>query len=421
MDLTNGSIAIEAFACLKCQARLEVRTQALCRSVVCAQCQAAHLYDAGSGKLSYKRKYRGAIAKRYLEIGDEGVLFRRRYVVVGWIAKKESSASYYWNEYYLFNPVHGFAQLSVYEGHWTFHEQLRVYPRETNINQTLIFQRNVYEPFNHYACTVLAAAGEFTHDIHDQQEAKVRELISPPYMLTREQSADELAWYLGTYVEPEEIRLAFNKTEKPAKRTGVGACQPMKLAIDKKVLTTVSIVFAVLLLLTMLVLRFADAPRTVFEQQFDIHGAGPTGVSTALESQSFALDRFRNSVELFARAEAVDNSWFELSGALINNATGEARSFVLNIEYYHGYEGGESWSEGKRNDGIVFSALPAGDYHLELYGVSDPGRPVRTFLVQVEQNVTLWSNFFVVLLLGLAFPLITWWRVSRFETARWGE
>lgn len=408
--------------CTQCGAPMSVRLAALCRFVVCGKCHASYLHDAQHGLLTYKRTCKGARARRYLEQGDEGTLFGRRYIVTGWVAKKESAASYYWSEYQLFNPVHGFAQLSVYEGHWTFHEQLRVYPRETNINQTLIFDRNVYEPFNKYSCTVLAAAGEFTRDVNDDQRAKVQELIAPPYMLTRELEDDELAWYLGRYLEPAEVRKAFGKERMPEPRKGVGACQPMKLAIDKDVLKTISIAAFLLLLITQVVLRIADAPVAVLENTFaGAPAIGPDNQPKGIESGSFRLDRFRNSVEVFANAPGVDNSWFELAGALINNATGETRSFTFNIEYYHGYTGGESWSEGRRNDGIVFSALPAGDYHLEMYPTSDPRRPISEFLVRVEQHPSLWSNFWLVLLLALAFPLITWYRVDRFETNRWGE
>lgn len=340
--------------------------------------------------------------------------------MTGWVRKKESGTSYSWMEYHLFNPVHGFAQLSVYDGHWTFHEQLHVYPQETNINQMLIFQRNVYEPFNSYECAVLEAEGEFTRDVNHDQDAKVRELVSPPFMLTREMEPDELAWYLGHYVEPKEIRKAFGKPMDPEPRNGVGACQPMKLAIDVNILKTISVAAAVVFLITQLVIAMADAPKVLLSERH-IATDGPDGRPLTMESSSFTLDRPYSSVELFARAPDVDNNWFELSGALINNATGASRSFTFNIEYYHGYEGGENWSEGGVKEGIVFSALPAGTYHLEMDAAFDASRPVRSVEVRVDHHPTLWSNMGLLLLLAMAFPLITWYRVSSFETNRWGE
>jgi hypothetical protein len=420
MDLKSTLPAPVRSACPSCKAELNVRLHALTRFVACGGCGHGFVRDTPTSYLTERRQYRTRLAKPYLVPGDEGVLFDRRYLVTGWVRKKEAGTSYNWMEYHLFNPVHGFAQLSVYDGHWTFHEQLRVYPRETNINQTLIFQRNVYEPFNAYECSVLEAEGEFTRDVNDDQKAKVRELVSPPFMLTRELEPDELAWYLGQYVEPDRIQKAFDKQHGPEPRNGVGACQPMKLAIDVNVLKTISIVAVVVFLITQLVIAMADAPKVLLSE-FRSAADGPDGRPLMMESSSFILDRAYSSVELFARAPDVDNNWFELSGALINNATGEARSFTFNIEYYHGYEGGENWSEGGTKDGIVFSALPAGTYHLEMDAAFDTARPVRSVEVRVEHHPTLWSNMWLLLLLALIFPLITWYRVSSFETNRWGE
>lgn len=420
MDLTGSLPQPLQYTCERCKATVLVRTHGLCRSVMCGKCRSLFLHRADARQLTYKRPYSGSKETRYLEPGDEGVLFDRRYLVVGWIAKRENGTTYTWSEYHLFNPVHGFAQLSVYNGHWTFHEQLRVYPVDTHINKTLIFDRNVYEPYNRYSCIVKDALGEFTHDIHDQQRAKVQELISPPYMLTRELDDDELAWYLGQYVEPSMVQKAFGKKEAPPRRIGVGACQPMELAIDKNVLLTLTAAFVGVMLIAMMVLHWVLPERTVMDSFFSFdNNTTPAGQEQS--SPSFELTGVHNNVELRSLAEGVDNSWFELSGALINNTTGEARSFVLAMEYYHGYEGGESWSEGSRKNNIVFSALPAGTYHIEMNAVCDAARPVRAVRLVVLQNVAMWSNFFLILVIGLLYPLITWWRVQRFEQARWGD
>jgi hypothetical protein len=420
MDLKSTLPAPVRSSCPSCKAQVNVLLHGLSRFVACGGCGHGYIRDTSTGYLTERRQYRTRVAKPYLLPGDEGVLFDRRYLVTGWVRKKEKSTPYVWTEYHLFNPVNGFAQLSVYEGHWTFHEQLRIYPRETNINQILLFERNAYEPFNSYSCSVLEAEGEFTRDVNDDQQAKVSELVSPPFMLTRELEPDELAWYLGRYVEPKAVRQAFGKERDPEPRNGVGACQPMKLAIDVNVLRTITIIAVLLLLVTQLVISVTDPPRALLTETHTVMD-GPDGRPLPMESSSFSLDRARSSVELFARAPEVDNNWFELSGALINNATGESRSFTFNIENYHGYEGGENWSEGGTKDGIVFSALPAGTYHLEMDAAYDAVRPVRRVEVRLEQHPTLWSNMWLLLLLALAFPLITWYRVSSFETNRWGE
>jgi len=418
MDLKSALPVPVRLKCSKCSEPIEVRTFGLCRSVVCARCSAVFKYDPLEHYLTHQRTFNGSSKDPFLRPGDEGILLGRRYLVTGWVVKKEVATSFQWTEFHLFNPVHGFAQLSMFDGHWTFHEAMRVYPRPANINDIVLFERNAYEVFNTYQCRVLDAAGEFTEDPKDQEYAKVREFIAPPYMLTRELRDNELTWYQGRYVEPADVKAAFAKSDPLPLRSGVGACQPMRMAIPVNALKNISVWSVGLFVLTQLLLAFMWSPKVLFQGPQDMT---PSAANEPLLSRDFHLDGWRNGIEVFLRADGVDNSWFELAGVVVNNATGESRKFNFNVEYYHGYEGGENWKEGGVEDGIVFSHLPAGDYHLEMYPTSDPNRRIAYASIMVEERPRLWSNFFFLLVLSMLFPLIVWWRHNRFETARWGE
>lgn len=418
MDLRSTLPVPVRSKCGKCHEPIEIRTFGLCRSVVCAKCSALFKYDPVSHYLTHQRTLGGTQQAHYLLPGDEGTLFDRRYLVTGWVRKKEVSTSFQWTEYNLFNPVHGFAQLSLFDGHWTFHEAMRVYPRPANINDIVLFQRNAYQVFNTYQCKVLDAAGEFTEDVKDQEYAKLREFIAPPFMLTRELRDDELVWYQGRYVEPAEVKKAFAKTASPPVRNGVGACQPMPMAIPANTLKTMSVWIVVFFVFTQIMLALLWNPKVLLQGGQDMIPSVP---NEPILTRSFHLDGWRNGIEVLLRVDGVDNSWFELDGVVVNDATGASRKFTFNIEYYHGYEGGEHWREGGVEDAIVFSNLPAGDYHLEMYPTSDPRRQIARAIVKVEERPRLWSNFFFLLVLAMAFPFIVWWRHNRFETARWGE
>lgn len=420
MDLKGTLPSPLNAVCPKCKRQLPVRLHGLSRFLVCHGCGNAVHRDTATGYLTERRGYNSRLLKPYLEPGDEGELFGRPYLVTGWVRKKETNTSYSWAEYHLFNPVHGFAQLSVYEGHWTFHEQLKVYPRASGIEEILIHERNAYERFNSYKCSVLEAAGEFSRDVNDDQRAKVQEYISPPYMLTRELDPDELAWYWGRYVEPGGIKEAFGKAEAPPPRKGVGAAQPLRLAIDKNVLKTISVFAVAVILLTQLLFWSIDSGSLIGSWNLPAKQSDPAK-GEMVETPSFDLRSRYGAVEVLVFPVALENRWFSLSGALINEHTGEARSFLMDIEYYSGHEGGEQWSEGKRSDGIILSALPAGRYHLELYPAYDSRTPVTSFNVQVQGSPTLWSNMWLILMLAMIFPLITWYRVTSFENKRWGE
>lgn len=419
MELKEALPPVQTAKCKQCARPLLIRLHGLTRFVACRDCGHAMMRDTATGYLNERRTYSARQLQPYLDPGDEGELFGRRYLVTGWVRKKEKSAPYSWAEYHIFNPVHGFAQLSVYEGHWTFHEQLRIHPRASGIEEILIHERNAYQRFNSYSCTVLEAAGEFNRDVNDDQRAKVRELVAPPFMLTREQDPDELAWYMGRYVEPDEIKKAFGKAMAPPPRKGVGAAQPLRLAIDKNVLKTISVLAFAVILLTQILFWVVDRQAPIGSWNLQTNVSDPTK-SAMVETSSFELRSRYSAVELVVYPIGLQNNWFALSGALINEDTGESRSFDIDIEFYSGYEGGEHWSEGRQNDGIVFSALPAGKYHLEVYPAYDAGRPVKQFALQVNGSPTLWSNMWLILGLAMIFPLITWYRVTTFETNRWG-
>ncbi|WP_374357507.1 hypothetical protein, partial [Chitinimonas sp.] len=64
----------------------------------------------------------------------------------------------------------------------------------------------------------------------------------------------------------------------------------------------------------------------------------------------------------------VDNGWLDTELTLTNRNSGEVFQLSREISEYHGYDDGESWSEGSNKDEAVIAAVPAGDYVLEVEG-----------------------------------------------------
>ncbi|MFX5714390.1 hypothetical protein ABTE40_21855, partial [Acinetobacter baumannii] len=60
------------------------------------------------------------------------------------------------------------------------------------------------------------------------------------------------------------------------------------------------------------------------------------------------------------------NSWLYVSGELVNNDTGVSYSFDRSVEYYHGYDDGEYWTEGSNHESVLVPAVPAGRYYINL-------------------------------------------------------
>jgi len=118
----------------------------------------------------------------------------------------------------------------------------------------------------------------------------------------------------------------------------------------------------------------------------------------------------------------VNNAWISLEGALVSETTGVAELFLVESSYYHGVDGGESWSEGEQAQTVYLSAVPSGVYVLRLAPQWE-GRnpPVGTLDVQLRQGVLRWLYPGLALLAILVVPLLMVFRMAAFESRRWQE
>jgi hypothetical protein len=118
----------------------------------------------------------------------------------------------------------------------------------------------------------------------------------------------------------------------------------------------------------------------------------------------------------------VNNSWVAVDGALVSETTGVAELFLIESSYYHGVDGGESWSEGEQAQTVFLSAVPPGTYLLRLAPEWD-GRvpPVGVIDVQLRQGVMRWLYPGLAFLAILIVPLLMVFRMAAFESRRWQE
>jgi hypothetical protein len=90
------------------------------------------------------------------------------------------------------------------------------------------------------------------------------------------------------------------------------------------------------------------------------------------------------------------------------------------IAYWHGSDGGESWSEGNRGKELVFRDLPAGSYYFVIDPEISEEKPVPVAArIKVIRDQAAWSNFFFLLVFLALFPMHSRVRVAGFEAERW--
>lgn len=109
--------------------------------------------------------------------------------------------------------------------------------------------------------------------------------------------------------------------------------------------------------------------------------------------------------------------------ALVNADDEVVSEMWSEVSYYSGYEGGESWSEGSREDERYFRAPPAGEYRMILKGTGGSGLrgPPRDERVSVELRAgpVVTRYFIAIFVVALLVALLGLAQRIMFEVRRW--
>ncbi|GGF12983.1 DUF4178 domain-containing protein [Hymenobacter cavernae] len=352
------------------------------------------------------------------------------YRVIGYMARKEAKnteVEYKWGEYTLFSLPDKYAQLAIYEGHWMF---IKAAQQNYRVGQPasrygyVEADNTTYMLYNRYSPRIMYAVGEFDWDIREDENLNVNEFVAPPYMLVEERKADKTSnWYKAEHVNSKQIAKAFD-IERYAlpDPLGVGAIEPAPGQKTWPALKSFTLLLALLVVATQLILLGIRPERQLLTQQFhsrldaSLPTTGSAGSEAVIVSTSFQVEGpAALSVQM---RSTLDNQWLELPVSLINEKTGQSYEFSKALEYYHGYEGGESWSEGSQEQEATLGKIPTGRYHLNIYPTSEVGLDLPIYL-SVSQQSSLHSNAILLLLILLIYPGIQFWRRSYHERQRW--
>ncbi|RYD78479.1 MAG: DUF4178 domain-containing protein [Sphingobacteriales bacterium] len=344
--------------------------------------------------------------------------------LIAYLEKREVGTIYHWREYILTSFNKGYITLSEFDGHWNLiggKDFITDFKEPISFGTTIGYKDVEYTLFNKYTPMVTAMLGEVDWDVVNEK-VKASEYIAPPYMVVVENTSSKKDYYIAEYLEPETIAEMFgiNKDSLP-ERIGVGANQPSKYYyrwISSLQITGIAIV---LVLLIHLLLGVVKPEKELLNDDFLISHNNPQDVNEfkSFITPSFSLEDQSSNVS-FEIASAVDNNWLETTIVLVNENDNRTWEVSKSIEYYHGYEGGESWSEGSTNESILLSEIPKGRYHLNVYPSSgDVNR--NNLYIKATSNVPMWRNTLITILLLCIYPLICWYMMRNFEKRRWNN
>lgn len=392
---------------------------------VCSSCNSFIQFSGSNKSIVYKRAPK-IKETPILVLGAEGLINDYKFKVIGYLEKKESNTTYTWKEYILYNYQKGYATLAEFEGHWNFVAGKEFYPdldKLTDRSWSFIeYDDFEYSLYNKYRAEVTALIGEFEWNVLEDKPLVV-EYIAPPFMILKESGVigkSKSDFYLGQYMSAKELAIAFNIDEAvfPAKND-IGANEPSKYFERWNSISRITPFLLLAIFIIQLFISFLKPERELLSQDFNINY---DSVKAGNEYKPFNTPTFeikdRSSSLEFKLSSAVDNNWLEATVVLLNETTNQSWEVNPGIEYYHGYEDGESWTEGSQATEVLLSEIPPGKYHLNIYPSS--GDIFRTSLfIKVTSDTILWRNIWVTLLVLCLYPAYCWYMMRNFEKRRW--
>jgi hypothetical protein len=407
--------SVRIFNCPACGGQISLKAAGATMTAVCAHCGA--VVDVTNDNLSVIQKAHAATMPTTLEIGARGKLAGVTWEVIGYTLKADRTGVYFWDEYLLFNPYHGFRFLVQQDGHWNYVKVIKNdIERSKYFKSPIWFDGRKYQPFLQDDPSVQYVKGEFYWRIKKGDKAHTEDFVCPPYMLSYEIVDGDMTVSLCEYVHGSTIAGAFQLANPlpPVKGVAPNQVNPCRARPVMMVC-----LFACVAAVAIHLFTAAASPATVVYDTARTHVPGD-------QSQNFTSPPIdipqQTNIEVKSWAR-VDNEWAELGLSLENEATGATHDMRQPIEYYHGYDSDGYWSEGGDFAHDYFSAVPKGSYRL-VYDV-DSGRLQKGFQVDIGikliRGVAPFSNLMITLLLLCVWPCFSLMRSSAFETKRWAN
>jgi len=431
-------VTSEAMNCPKCGGPLELSAPDKAERIACPFCDS--LLDVNEGKLKYyKAAFKPLQQPNYaIDIGATGEFFGVTYKVIGSMTRYVvfENIRYFWNEYLLYEPKTGFRWLVQSDDHWSFVEPVNLADIQSvgtdEVPKTVLYNGGSFKIFQNTFAFVDYVKGEFYWRVEQGEKVLSTDYVRAPLMLSKESTSGEVNWSLGKYLTKKEIEKTFAISDLPDP-TNIAPNQPFTGSFYYK---AGLIPILLLFIIAVFLMPITGGSKTVLSEKITIEPTTalipsplptwtpPTSpaappASKIKFSSPFELKANRN-VRITASA-AVDNSAVDMDIDLINEQNNEVESASIPVSYYHGVEGGESWSEGGQSNDATFSSLPAGKYTLRVDGSLEAAKAPVVVDLKVEQNVTRGVNFVCALVLLLIFPILGLFRKISFESRRWSE
>lgn len=420
----QSSVDAVQLACSQCGGEIALAAPDQAMRVGCRHCGALH--DVNRGNLAFLRALEVGPEQPLIPLGAVGTLDDVQWTVIGFLVRSVTieAIRYPWQELLLHAPRAGFRWLTSSDDHWNLVTAVPAGEVAVDGRAARVAGKS-FKLFQDARAQVDQLAGEFYWQVEIGETVRARDFISPPEILSIEETIPETETAAGSsfsiernvsrgrWLAVEEVEQAFGLT---------GLRRPNKVApnqpyfgprIVRPWLVLSALVLAVAFLLT-------GSRETILSQSVEL----PEAVASAaphtvfFDAQPFSP---RKNVQIRVDSK-LQNGWLAIDGDLYDTISGEVHPFSLSVGRYSGVEGGESWSEGSTRATTYLSAPGAGPWATRLtIERGDAGLEAQTIRVTISQGVL--RPLPLIALLGLLAigPIGALIRRMRFEQYRWED
>ena len=397
--------------CYTCNTVTELEVGFEVVNFVCPNCHSLYLAD-NEGQLRFRTKFTPQVNDFVFKIGDKGVLKGAEYTVTGAITKKVYGG-YNWTEYILKNDAGEFVYLSESDGHWIF---LRELEEKFNVKKhpdSVMYDNTTFHLYEYSDAEIDNAQGYFDFSL-PVKKVHLVEYIQPPLMISIERMNDVETAFLGEYITKKEIKKAFPDVTLPY-QFGVNIVQPYSFDLNNTAI--IFCVFILMILSTNWYIYKDQAEQVVFNKAIAFTDFNDREIT----SESFVLKG--GSAPMTIRVSTdVDNSWANVDVALVDEKTNDETHANKDIEYYHGYEDGESWTEGDWSEKFNICGVKQGKYHLLIKPLKAPEDVKNNAMkIKVIWNEPSYRNVWFIVIFMIAIYILIRYLKNNFEKRRWAD
>ncbi len=343
-------------------------------------------------------------------IGMKGKIRDVEFTIIGMVAyscvKGRSTGEDTWVDFMLHSPTHGYAFLSYEDGHCIFSRMTRNIPQQMSsyLRERSKFEYNgeryvIYDRYNAY---VTFAQGELTWIAKQGDSSFIVDAIAPPYGLSSEKRGMEMEYSISEYLDSKEVYKAFDIKGKAR-----GGFHPLKpFGSWSKAFSLVSFFFFILALFMVIVIEVA----------FDGHQVQYVSFTGKSKTVPITINDTSHLVAMGIRTN-LDNNWIYYDISVQDAQQNEVYALGKEVSYYHGYEGGESWSEGSRNADAYFKVKNPGPYMLH-FNAPEYTRSVSA-TIEVQEGAMRSKYFTILSVISLVFALFYPINYFRYQSKLW--